>query len=127
MYIMQVIGGAVLGLIKLAILLFYLQIFWPLTWCRWSIRITASLSSAFYLAMTIVQFYFMTPRHGETMAQHFEGKMATKVTRLSIPTSSVGLGIDVVLLIVPLRAVFQLQLAKAKRIRLCLTFMVGGL
>lgn len=60
----------------------------------------------------------MTPRRGESMAKHFEGKMATKVARLSIPTSPVGLAIDIVLLVILLKAVFQLQLTKARRIRL---------
>ena len=124
-YIMQVTGSATLGFIKLAIFLFYLHIFWPLKWCRWAIYIGASLSSAFYLSMTIVQFYFMTPRPGETLAKHFAGPMAAEVTKLSIPTSSVGLAIDILLLIIPLRAVVQLQMTKKKKIRLCLTFLVG--
>ncbi|CAF9932188.1 MAG: hypothetical protein HETSPECPRED_008291 [Heterodermia speciosa] len=120
-----VTGSATLGLIKLAIFLFYLDIFWPLNWCRWAIYTGASLSSAFYLSMTIVQFYYMTPRPGETIARHFAGPLAAKVTKLSIPTSSVGLAIDIVLLIIPLRAVSQLQMAKNKKIRLYLTFLVG--
>lgn len=124
-YIMQVTGSATLGLIKLAIFLFYLDIFWPLKWCRWAIWVSASLSSAFYLSMTIVQFYFMTPRPGETMSRHYRGPLVLKVTKLSIPTSSVGLAIDIILLIIPLRAVFQLQIAKKKKIRLCLIFLVG--
>ena len=122
---MQVTGSATLGLIKLAIFLFYLEVFWPLNWCRWAIWISASLSSAFYLSMTIVQFYFMTPRPGETMARHYGGRMALKVTKLSIPTSSVGLAIDILLIMIPLRAVFQLQMAKKRKIRLYLTFLVG--
>ena len=122
---MQVIATATLGFIKLAIFLFYLSIFWPLQWCRWVIYTGASLSSAFYLSMTIVQFYFMTPRPGETMAIHFEGNLATRVTALSIPTSPVGLVVDILLLIIPLRAVFQLQMAKKKKIKLYLTFLIG--
>ena len=124
-YIMQVTGSATLGLIKLTIFLFYLEVFWPLKWCRWVIYIGASLSSAFYLSMTVVQFYFMTPRPGETIAKHFGGKLAAQVTHLSIPTSSVGLAIDILLLIIPMRAVIQLHMVKRKKIRLILTFLVG--
>lgn len=124
---MQVTASATLGLIKLSIFLFYAEVFWVLGWCRWTIHIGASLSSAFYLAMTIVQFYFMTPRPGETMAEHFGGDMAARVTTLSIPTTSVGLAVDILLLAVPLRAVTQLRLAKRKKVRLILTFLIGVL
>ncbi|KAJ8063298.1 hypothetical protein OCU04_008528 [Sclerotinia nivalis] len=124
-FIMQVIGSLTLGLIKLSIFLFYYQIFWPLKWCRWVICIGASLNSAFYLSMTVVQFYYESPRPGETLAGHFGGKMAQSITRVSIPTSSVGLAIDILLLIIPLRAVVQLQMAKKKKKRLFLTFFVG--
>ena len=124
-YIMNVTGSSTLGLIKLSIFLFYLDIFWPLHWCRWAIYIGASLSSMFYLSMTIVQYYYMTPRPGETMSKHYGGRMAAKQTKFSIPTSSVGLAIDVVLLVIPLLAVFQLQMANKKKVRICLTFLVG--
>lgn len=124
-YIEQVTTSASLGFIKLTIFLFYLDIFWPLKWCRYAIWIGASLSSAFYLSMTIVQFYFMTPHPGETLAKHFGGKLAHKVTTLSIPTTAVGLVIDILLLIIPLRAVIQLKINKKKKVRLVLTFFVG--
>ncbi|CRG83417.1 hypothetical protein PISL3812_00768 [Talaromyces islandicus] len=124
-YIMQVTASATLGVIKLTIFIFYAEIFWVLEWCRWVIYIGASISSAFYLSMTIVQFYFMTPRPGETMAEHFGGKMAARVTSLSIPTTSVGLAIDILLLVVPLCAVVQLHLAKMKKVQLILTFLIG--
>ncbi|CAL8579514.1 hypothetical protein XPA_005254 [Xanthoria parietina] len=125
LYIMQVTGSATLGLIKLAIFLFYLDIFWPLIWCRRTIYIGASLSSAFYLSITIVQFYFMTPRPGETLSRHLAGRTAAKVNRLGIPTSAVGLAIDIVLLIIPIRAVSQLQMAKKRKMRLYIIFLVG--
>jgi hypothetical protein len=124
-YILQVTGSLTLGLIKLAIFLCYYDIFWPLDWCRWAIRICASLSSAFYLSMTVVQFYFMTARKGETLAKHFGGKMAARVTHLSIPTTSVGLVIDIVLFLIPLKAIFEIQMERKKKIRSSLVFLVG--
>lgn len=126
-YILQVTGTLTLGLIKLAIFLCYYDIFWPLDWCRRAIRICASLSSAFYLSMTIVQFYFMTARKGETLAKHFGGKMAARVTHLSIPTTSVGLVIDVVLFLIPLKAIFEIQMERKQKIRSSLVFVVGML
>lgn len=51
--------------------------------------------------------------------------MAARVTKLSIPTTSVGLAIDILLLIVPLCAVVQLHLAKRKKVQLVLTFLIG--
>ncbi|KAI9699563.1 MAG: hypothetical protein M1820_007061 [Bogoriella megaspora] len=126
-YIENVTSSMTLGAIKLAIFLFYFEIFWPLKWCRWVVYIGGSLTGAFYLSMTIVQYYFMTPRRGETMAKHFGGKLAARTTILSIPTSSVGLVIDIVLFIVPLAAIFQLQMPGKKKIRLFITFAIGGM
>jgi len=116
-----------LGLIKLGIFLSYYDIFWALDWCRWAIRVCAALSSAFYLSLTVVQFYYMTARPGETLAKHFGGKMAARVTHLSIPTTSVGLVIDVILFLIPLRAIFQVQMPKKQKIRASLAFIVGAM
>lgn len=67
----------------------------------------------------------MTPRRGETLASHFAGKMAARVTHLSIPTTSVGLAIDIVLFLIPLRAIFEIQMSRREKIRSSLVFFVG--
>ncbi|KAF2016802.1 hypothetical protein BU24DRAFT_490102 [Aaosphaeria arxii CBS 175.79] len=124
-YIMQVTMTPTMGLIKLAIFLCYYEFFWALDWCRIAIYTFASLSSAFYLSLTVVQFYFMTARKGETLAKHFAGDMAARVTHIAIPTTAAGLAIDIILLLIPLVAIFQVQMPKKQKIRSASVFLVG--
>ena len=86
----------------------------------------ATFTAAFYLAMTIVQFYFGTPSPKETWAEHQAspdyGRRQQKVA-VSIP--AVGLVIDVFLLVLPFPAILQLQIQKKRKIGVLLIFAVG--
>jgi hypothetical protein len=75
--------------------------------------------------MAVVQFYFMTARKGETLAEHFGSKMAARVTHFEIPITSVGLGIDIILFLIPLKAIFEIRMGRKQRIRSSLVFLVG--
>lgn len=91
------------------------------------IRISATLSSAFYLAFTIYNFYLMTPRSGETFAQRFGSQAVIEASKLSIPTTSVGLGIDIILFFMPIIVIFRLQMKRDQKIRASMAFIVGFL
>ncbi|KAG4033762.1 hypothetical protein MFRU_004g02650 [Monilinia fructicola] len=114
-----------LGFVKLSIFIMYLELFVGLRWMQICVWIGASLSSAFYVALTIAQLYFGTPFHGETWASHIFSARTLRATILSVPMSSVGLGIDVYLFLLPLIAVSKLHLPMRKRIPVFLMFSVG--
>lgn len=90
-----------------------------------SIYIGATLSTAFYLGVTIALFVFTTPRPGETWAAAILSKEEQMVSKLAIPVSSMGLVVDILLLILPSLAVYKLQLHTTRKIGLMLIFSTG--
>lgn len=113
--------------IKLTFFLLYFHVFRPLRWLRMSVYIGATLTCAFYGAASIVQIYFATPRHGQTWLDHSLSGNSLKAEVLSIPLAAVGLGIDIVLLVMPIAAVMGLQLPTKRKIGIVLIFMFGVL
>lgn len=115
-----------LGAVKLTFFLMYLQMFWPMKWLRICVYIGASLTAAFYVAVTVAQFVLATPPRSKTW---FEWELSPDFQQhskiLAIPISSVGLGIDIVLLVLPVRCVMMLQLPTRKKIGLVLIFLTG--
>lgn len=110
---------------KLTFFLLYFQVFRPLRWLRISASIGAVLTCAFYGAATIAQIVFEVPKHGETWVEDALSEDYWKGNVLSIPISAVGLGIDIVLLIMPIAAVIGLQLPTKRKIGIIFIFMFG--
>ena len=102
-----------------------MQIFWPLRWLRMSIYSGAILSTLFYIGATIALFVLTTPRPGENWVVSILSKREQMVSKLAIPISSMGLAIDVLLLILPSVAVYKLQLHNTRKIGLMLIFSTG--
>ncbi len=84
-------------------------------------------TAGFYGSVTVVSFYFATPRGGESWLSHSYGSMIRKLLVLAIPFSAVGFVIDLYILIVPIVAVLRLRLAKKRKIGLCLVFGTGSM
>lgn len=110
---------------KVTFFLFYFQVFRPLRWLRVLVYIGATLTCAFYGAATIAQIVFEAPSPGETWLEVALSKRSTKPNILSIPLAAVGLGIDIVLLILPLVAVASLHLQIRRKIGVMFIFMFG--
>lgn len=89
------------------------------------VYIGATLTCAFYGAATIAQIVFEAPSPGETWLEVALSKRSTKPNILSIPLAAVGLGIDIVLLILPLVAVASLHLQIRRKIGVMFIFMFG--
>ena len=110
---------------KLTFFLLYFQVFRPLRWLRISAYLGAVLTCAFYGAATIAQIVFEVPKHGETWLEYALSGKSNKGTTLSIPLAAVGLGIDIVLLVMPIAAVVGLQLPKKRKMGIIFIFMFG--
>lgn len=111
--------------IKLTFFLLYFQVFRPLRWLRISVYIGATLTCAFYGATSITQIIFSTPKRGQTWLEHDFSREAYKTNILSVPLAAVGLGIDLVLLVIPIAAVVGLQLPTKRKIGVIFIFMIG--
>ena len=83
------------------------------------------LSKVFYIGVTIEFFVLKTPRPGENWVASILSPREQMVSKLAIPVSSIGLTIDVSLLILPSVAVYNLQLHNTRKIGLMLIFSTG--
>ena len=110
---------------KLTLFLLYFQVFWPLRWLRISAYIGAILTCAFYGAATIAQIVFTVPKHGETWLDYALSKGSSRGEILSVPLAAVGLGIDIILLVMPIAAVMGLQLPTKRKLGVIFIFMFG--
>ena len=110
---------------KLTFFLLYFQVFRPLRWLRISIYIGTVLTCAFYGAATIAQIVFQVPKRGETWPEHALSGESSKSNMLALPMMAVGLGIDIILLVMPIAAVIGLQLPKKRKMGIIFIFMFG--
>ena len=87
--------------------------------------IGATLTTLFYWGATIATLVLSTPRGGENWTADFQTEREQKMAGLSIPISSMGLAIDIILFILPSVAIHQLQLHTKRKIGLMLIFSTG--
>ena len=116
-----------LGFIKLSFFLFYLQIFWLVRWFRICCYIGIFVTCAFHGGATITQLVFAVPRSGQTWATHLLSPITLRQATLAVPMSAVGLGVDIVLFVLPIRVVMQMRLNGWERMRAYLMFGTGAL
>ncbi|KAI9649567.1 hypothetical protein NHQ30_002147 [Ciborinia camelliae] len=89
------------------------------------VYIGATISSAFYLALTIVTFYLATPFSGETFESLIFSSHWATLKHLAYPSNAVGLGIDIYLFVLPLIAVSNLRIPRKKKALVMIGFGVG--
>lgn len=105
----------------------YYQLFRPKITLRYLIYVGGIATAMFYIGSTIAQFVFMTPRAGETFLTHWQTPFQHKIYHFSVPHSVVGAGIDLYILVLPIAAVLQLQLAIKQKIGIVLIYLAGSL
>lgn len=123
--IIEIFAPVTLLFTKLTFFLLYFQVFRPLRWLRISVYIGAPLICTFYGAVAITQIVIAIPRPGQTWLEHNLSGEAAKGVILSVPQATVGLGIDIVLLVMPIAAVVGLQLPTKRKIGIMIIFMFG--
>ena len=85
-----------------------------------------ALSTIFYLCVTILQIVYSTPKPRQGWVMAFLSTDEVRLTKTAIPVASIGLVIDVFLLVIPSLAVYNLQLTKIRKIGLMLMFSTGS-
>lgn len=109
--------------IKLTFFLLYLKIFYQNANLRICIYVGAILSTAFYLGMGIAGLVLFTPRHGMTWLEY--NFRVPRIGILAIPLATVGLGIDLYILVLPVGGVMQLHMPTQRKIGVCIIFATG--
>ncbi|KAK2880119.1 hypothetical protein FQN49_000533 [Arthroderma sp. PD_2] len=126
-YLTVIMATPALGLIKLSLFIQYYLLFKVRRYVRISVYIGATLSGLFYIATSVTAFVMSSPWPGESILEGTLSWHYLKFAEFSIPTGIIGMLVDLVLLILPMPAVWQLQLSTSKKIGIILVFMTGGL
>ncbi|GAT25603.1 ribosomal protein L36e [Aspergillus luchuensis] len=121
----QVLYGPLIFLTKLSIFLFYLRVFAPSPKCNqwWFIQILMGLNFFFYLADTIVKIFECTPR-----ARIWDKAVPGRCIDAAIPvlvTSIVNVVSDIMMLLMPIRCVWRLQITLRKKVGITAIFAAG--
>ena len=116
-----------LGLIKVTLLLQYYQLFNPMKWMRICVMSGLVVTSLFYTAITVTYIALMAQRPGESWAVTLLSQHWVEAYNFFLPPGIVGTLLDWYLLILPIPAVFSLNMTLAKKIGVLSIFMTGGL
>ena len=116
-----------LGLIKSSLFIQYYLVFRPLRWVRICVWIGVTISGIFYVAVTITGLILNSPWPGESILEDILSRHYLKFSQFSIPTGVIGMLVDWYLLILPIPAVWTLQMSTSKKFGVLIVFMTGGL
>jgi hypothetical protein len=117
--------GLIWAFAKTSFFLMYLQLFKPLEWIPWTCHIGLFLNWGFYSGVIAATLYFSAPHVGETWLEASMTPRAKKALDMTIPIASGSLFLDIYILIIPIIAIWGLQLETMKKLRVCVVFGTG--
>ena len=126
-YIAWITITPALGLIKFSLFLQYYFLFRPLRWIRISVWTGGTVSAVFYVAVTIIACVLDSPWPGESLQEALLSRHAFVWAQFAIPIGVVGMLVDWYLLILPIPAIWNLQVSPSKKLGVLIIFMTGGL
>ena len=94
-------------------------------WLRINIYIGVTALTVFYWSFSIALFVIDTPRPGETWTKLEVSPRFEDSAKTNVPMAVGGMLADVWLLILPLVAIYKLQLHQTRRIALTIMFSTG--
>ncbi|THV45534.1 hypothetical protein BGAL_0477g00040 [Botrytis galanthina] len=112
-------------LTKLTLFLLYLDLFRPFKWLRICVYIGISITVLFYSTTGILMIIWSSPHAGETWQTHLFTMEQQYAQIYASPWSAVGLGIDLFLLGLPLKAVGKLCLPWRRKVAVGIVFLTG--
>ena len=124
-YLVGVVVPLILLCAKLSFFLLYLQIFRPVKLLRLLIYAGAFVTAGLYISAFFVFIIYETPRPGQSFASHQTLSVTRKAQIVCAVLGAVGTAIDLYILVLPIAAVSQLQLAKRRKIGIILIFLTG--
>ena len=109
---------------KVTFFIMYLDIFRPMRWLRIGAIIGGLVTAIFYAIITICALIFTTPGRHESWLEHVIYSHGYHVdVNFGVPQSSVGLTIDLYILILPILGVSKLQMPTRRKVAVMLIFM----
>jgi hypothetical protein len=124
----EILGPAAICLVKVSVLLLYLQIFGVLKWMRIASIIGIVVITAFHLSMSVSFAAMCAPSTGASQFDFLAAFVSDACTRTRILVVLQGVGnvsIDLFLLILPLPAIWRLHMPLQKKLGISAMFLVG--
>jgi hypothetical protein len=115
------------GFVKMSLFLQYYTLFKVKRYVRISVYIGGTLTAAFYSILTILYFGICSPRRGESMLELTLSRRYIQFSNMSLAVGVISMILDWVLLILPISAVWKIQLSTARKIGVMLIFATGAL
>ncbi|MCJ1466366.1 hypothetical protein MMC07_004985 [Pseudocyphellaria aurata] len=126
--IIEIIYGPCIWLIKLALFVLYLEIFGLLLWLRYLVLTGAFVSGAFYIASMIGFIVMCGPKDGQSQLSYLKalaGPECTRATQLGNAVGVFNVVSDIYLILIPLPAVWSLQMPLRKKVGASAIFLTG--
>lgn len=126
--LVEIIGPLSLCLVKLSVLILYLQIFSVLNWLRNAAITGMVLITAFHIAISVAFAVMCSPTTGSGQLDFLSALISETCTRSRIIIVVQGIGnvvTDFYLLILPLPAIWTLQMPLRRKLAVSAMFLVG--
>ncbi|CAG8956288.1 hypothetical protein HYFRA_00003668 [Hymenoscyphus fraxineus] len=124
-YLASVLTPPTFLFLKTSFFIFYLQIFDRIRWLRMAIWFGLVVNVLLNTFFTISSFIYATPKKGESLLSHQTSNGEVKLMRMSVPQSSIGLVLDLYILVVPILGVAGLKMSARRKTGLVLIFLSG--
>lgn len=104
--------------LKSTFFVMYLDLFSPFRWTRIVTKLGLVITICAYLAFALAALIATTPRRNEARDEH-------EIIGASVPVSVINPTLDLVILVIPITASWQLKLLKSRRYGLTAVFLTG--
>lgn len=122
--------GPSIWLVKLAIFVLYLEVFGLLRWLRHLVFAGIFITGVFYITAMVIYIALCAPRNGHSQASYFNALASPRCSQALSLTTGVGVFnvvSDLYLILIPLPAVWSLQLPLRRKIGLAAMFLTGSM
>lgn len=122
---MTIMISPAMGSTRLGLFIQYYRLFKVLRYVRITVYIVATAAAVVSIAFGIVTIVLASPWPEETLVDMILSKHFYTAVQFLIPSGALSLMVDLVLLILPISAVWSLQVSKRKRLSTLAIFAVG--
>lgn len=122
--------GPCIWFVKLSLFVLYVQVFHPLRWLRYCAYAGVVSTGLSYWVVSIIYLAMCVPRDGTSQGDYFMALVSPRcqnVNPLQVANGVVSLVSDLYLVILPLPAVWKLQLPLHRKLALSAMFFTGAM
>lgn len=126
-YIEMGISAVILGIVRCALFLFYVPLFFHLRWMRITLLIGFILGILSYITISMIVCEMTGPLLVEYLLKGTQPWHILHLLQFSVPTAVLGMLVDWYLFVIAIPAVWTLKMSLGKKVGVIIIFMTGGL